>query len=133
MPEESHFHQKVLLTLSCFLCAHCSMERPCCECHVYLALRRQTRRVKTFPYDARRQEIRSVEKADRGAAAAAAVEAADGELNALPGCNVSRQSSSGIVSRTTESGSSQEYLVPLNPETRPLLWLRLSSRCARLC
>ena len=43
MPEESHFHQKALLTLSCFLCARCSMERPCCECHVHLAPREDRR------------------------------------------------------------------------------------------
>lgn len=88
MPEESHFHQKALLTLSCCLCARCSMERPCCECHVRSALRRQTHRGgKTFPYDARGLEIRSVEKADRGAV----VVAVEGSvmLNALPVCNMS--------------------------------------------
>lgn len=74
MPEESHFHQKMLLTLYCFLCAHCSMERPCCECHVYLAVLRQTRWGKTFPYDTQRQEIRG-----------ATPVVADGELNAFPG------------------------------------------------
>lgn len=33
MPEESYF-----LTLCCFRFAHCSVERPCWECHVCLAL-----------------------------------------------------------------------------------------------
>lgn len=44
-------------------------------------------RGKTFPYDARGLEIRSVEKADRGAV----VVAVEGSvmLNALPVCNVS--------------------------------------------
>lgn len=42
-----------------------------------------------------------MEKADSVAAAVTVV--ADGELNVLPGCNVNRQCSSGMVGRTKES------------------------------
>lgn len=76
------------------------MWRPCCECQAHLVLQRKTRRGK----DSHRLEIRSVEKADRGAAAVAAV-VVDGEQNALPGCNVSWQCSSGMEGRTKGRGS----------------------------
>lgn len=59
---------------------------------------------KTVLYDVHRLEIRSVEKADRGAAAVAVV-VVDGEQNALPGCNVSWQCSSGMEGRTKGRGS----------------------------
>lgn len=48
---------------------------------MYTWLCRDRHRGKTFPYDGHRLEIRSVEKADRGAAAAAVVVVADGERN----------------------------------------------------
>lgn len=120
MPEESHFHQKMLLTLYCFLCAHCSMERPCCECHVYLAVLRQTRWGKTFPYDTQRQEIRS--EGMQGSNTSGGGWRAE----RLSGCNLSWQCSSGMA-----GGRKEEYLVLLCPETRAwgMLW-SLESTCS---